>query len=119
MYLPDLPYLLQYHRGFFSSNAYRFQLFKQIQTGRDISSDLLCLVDILPGELCGRDPQADSRDAVDLLHHSTARQQKHITASTSVRDPDVFGPSGSGSTSQRYGSGSFYHHAKTMIPTIL
>ncbi len=46
---------------------------------------------------------------------------------TSVADPDphVFGPpgSGSGSTSQRYGAGSFYHHAKivrkTLIPTIL
>jgi hypothetical protein len=47
----------------------------------------------------------------------------------SVADPDprVFGPPGfgSGSTSQRYGSGSgsFYHHAKivrkTWIPTIL
>ncbi len=46
-------------------------------------------------------------------------------------DPHVFGPPGSGSTSQRYrsgsysrsGSGSFYHHAKivrkTLIPTIL
>jgi hypothetical protein len=40
-------------------------------------------------------------------------------------DPNqhVFGPPGSGSTSQRYGSGSFYHHAKivkkTLIPTIL
>ncbi len=39
-------------------------------------------------------------------------------------DPHVFGPSGSGSTSQRYGSGSgsFDHHAKivrkTLIPTI-
>ncbi len=39
-------------------------------------------------------------------------------------DPRVFGPpeSGSGSTSQRYGSGSFYHQAKivrkTLIPTI-
>jgi hypothetical protein len=39
-------------------------------------------------------------------------------------DPHVFGPPGSGSTSQRYGSGSgsFYHHAKivrkTLIPTI-
>jgi hypothetical protein len=45
-------------------------------------------------------------------------------------DPRVFGPPGSGSTSQRYGSGScsgpgsgsFYHHAKivgkTLIPTI-
>jgi hypothetical protein len=37
---------------------------------------------------------------------------------SSVADPDpldprVFGPPGSGSTSQRYGSGSFYHHAKS------
>ncbi len=54
--------------------------------------------------------------------------------STSVPDPDpsdphVFGAPGSGSTSQRYGSGSdsgsgpFYHHAKivrkTLIPAIL
>jgi hypothetical protein len=50
---------------------------------------------------------------------------------TSVADPDpnpdpdphVFGPPGSGSTSQRYGSGSVYHHAKivrkTLIPTAL
>jgi hypothetical protein len=44
-------------------------------------------------------------------------------------DPHVFGPPGSGSTIQRYGSGSgsgpgsFYHHAKigrkTLIPSIL
>jgi hypothetical protein len=40
-------------------------------------------------------------------------------------DPHVFGPTGygSGSISQRYGSGFFYHHAKivrkTLIPTIL
>ncbi len=42
-------------------------------------------------------------------------------------DPHVFGPPGSGSNGQRYGSGSgpgsFYHHAKivrkTLIPTIL
>jgi hypothetical protein len=46
-------------------------------------------------------------------------------------DPHVFGPPGSGSTSQMYGSGcgscsgsgSFYHHAKivrkTLIPTFL
>jgi hypothetical protein len=27
-------------------------------------------------------------------------------------DPHVFGPPGSGSISQRYGSGSFYHQAK-------
>jgi hypothetical protein len=46
---------------------------------------------------------------------------------SSVRDPDphVFGPPGSGSTSQRYGSGSrsFCHQAKivrkTLIPTVL
>jgi hypothetical protein len=49
------------------------------------------------------------------------------TVTRSVADPDpnphVFGPPGSGSISQRYGSGSFYHHAKivrkTLIPTIL
>ncbi len=38
-------------------------------------------------------------------------------------DPHIFGPPGSGSISQRYGSGSFFHHAKivrkTLIPTIL
>jgi hypothetical protein len=40
-------------------------------------------------------------------------------------DPNVFGPpgSGSGSISQRHGSGSFYHQAKigrkTLIPTVL
>ncbi len=45
------------------------------------------------------------------------------TADSSVVDPDphVFGPPGSGSTSQRYGSGSvsgsFYHHAKIVRKT--
>jgi hypothetical protein len=38
-------------------------------------------------------------------------------------DPHVFEPPGSGSIIQRYGSGSFYHHAKivrkTLIPIIL
>ncbi len=38
-------------------------------------------------------------------------------------DPHVFGPPGSGSISQRYGSGSFYDQAKivrkTLIPTDL
>jgi hypothetical protein len=37
-------------------------------------------------------------------------------------DPYVFGPPGSGSDSQRYGSGSFYHQAKIvkpLIPTVL
>jgi hypothetical protein len=47
---------------------------------------------------------------------------------TSVPDPDppdphVFGPPGSGSISQRYGSESFYQQAKiarkTLIPTVL
>jgi hypothetical protein len=53
-----------------------------------------------------------------------------INEETSVPDSDppdlhVFGPPGSGSTSQRYGSGSgsFYHQAKivrkTLIPTVL
>ncbi len=43
---------------------------------------------------------------------------------TRVADPEyVFGPPESGSISQRYGSGSFYHQAKivrkTLIPTVL
>jgi hypothetical protein len=56
------------------------------------------------------------------------RQQKSSVADPNP-DPHVFGPPGSGSTSQRYGSGSssgsgsFYYHAKivrkTLIPTIL
>jgi hypothetical protein len=56
-------------------------------------------------------------------------KRRKKTVDTTVADPDqdphVFGPPGSGSTSQRYrsGSGSFYHHAKivrkTLIPTIL
>ncbi len=52
---------------------------------------------------------------------------QNCSLKSSVADPDphVFRPSGSGSISQRYGSGSgfFYHHAKivrkTLIPTIL
>jgi hypothetical protein len=47
---------------------------------------------------------------------------------SSVADPDppdpyVSGPPGFGSSSQRYGSGSFYHHAKivskNLVPTVL
>jgi hypothetical protein len=36
-------------------------------------------------------------------------------------DPHVFGPSGSVSTSQRYGSGSgsFYHHAKIIRKALI
>ncbi len=39
---------------------------------------------------------------------------------TSVADPDpyVFGPPGSGSVSQRYGSGSFHHQAKIVRKTL-
>jgi hypothetical protein len=61
------------------------------------------------------------------LDHSAFTMQKSMVV-TSVPDPDppdphVFGPPGSGSTSQRYRSGSFYHNAKivrkTFIPTTL
>jgi hypothetical protein len=45
------------------------------------------------------------------------------TSSVDPLDPYVFGPPGSGSVSQRYWSGSFYHQAKivrkTLIPTVL
>ncbi len=60
-------------------------------------------------------------------------QGRNDTFSVTDPDPHVFGPPGSVSTSQRYGSGSgsgsssrsgsFYHHEKivrkTLIPTIL
>jgi hypothetical protein len=44
-------------------------------------------------------------------------------AERQVADPYVFGPPGSGSVSQRYGSGSFHHQAKivrkALISTVL
>jgi hypothetical protein len=64
-----------------------------------------------------------------ILHRSS---KKSLLGSVPVPDPNpdppdpnVLGPpkSGSGSTTQRYGSGSFYYHAKivrkTLILTIL
>ena len=64
-----------------------------------------------------------------LLEKPSALKREHPALVSSVADPDpdphVFGPPGSGFTSQRYGSGSgsFYHHAKivrkTLIPTFL
>jgi hypothetical protein len=35
-----------------------------------------------------------------------------IESRSTVVDPDVFGPPGSGNFSQRFGSGSFYHLSK-------
>jgi hypothetical protein len=85
-----------------------------------------------------------TKATVSILHHSAILgtsififiasfvfSMTNCGVFTSVADPDpnpdppdphVFGPPGSGSTSQRYGSGSFYHHAKivrkTLIPII-
>ena len=62
---------------------------------------------------------------LQVTEEAFSSQKKATKNLNSVPDPDphVFGPPGSGSTSQRYGSGSFYHHAKilrkTFIPTIL
>jgi hypothetical protein len=65
-----------------------------------------------------------SRKKLELTRRLGIVHQVHLhvvfaIAVTSVEDPDpsdphVFGPPGSGSISQRYGSGSgsFYHHAK-------
>jgi hypothetical protein len=49
-----------------------------------------------------------------LQHTQWRREKSSLTFSGSVPNPDppdphVFGPAGSGSISQRYGSGSFYH----------
>ncbi len=60
---------------------------------------------------CSRDRRTFSR----LVHTNVADPDPS--------DPYVFGPLGSGSISQRNGSGSFYHQAKkvtkTLIPTVL
>jgi hypothetical protein len=57
-----------------------------------------------------------------------SQQERYSTPSFGVADPDpdppdshVFGPPGSGSISQRYGSGSrfFYHHAKIVRNTLI
>ncbi len=78
------------------------------------------------GEFAAKDPEL----AAALGHQHRLRYNKDKRGSVADPDPNpnppdpyVFGPSGSGSISQRYGSGSFYHHAKivrkTLIPTIL
>jgi hypothetical protein len=56
------------------------------------------------------DPLVRSMDPRIRIH----LKMSWIRNTASVPDPHVFGPSGSGSNSQRYGSGSgsFYHHAK-------
>jgi hypothetical protein len=52
-----------------------------------------------------------------------SRQTLRLVSSVADPDPHVFGPPGSGSINQRYGSGSFYRHAKIvrkiLIPTLL
>ncbi len=67
----------------------------------------------------------------DSVRASTIRKVRGVWGlESSVADPDpydpyVFGPPGSasGSISQKYGSGSFYHQAKiarkTLLPTVL
>jgi hypothetical protein len=68
----------------------------------------------------GFDIEGESGD-VKVRHHITFCR----VADPDLPDPHVFGPPGSGSTSQRYGSGSgsCYNHAKivrkTLIPIIL
>jgi hypothetical protein len=67
---------------------------------------------VLPMDMCDYD-----------AHSGNFRIVCSSVADPDPPDPHVFGPPGSGSTSQRYGSGSFYNHAKivrkALIPTIL
>jgi hypothetical protein len=57
--------------------------------------------------------------------HPTPSYPHPIFLPTSVADPDlnpdphVFGPPGSGSISQSYGSGSFYHLAKIVRKALI
>jgi hypothetical protein len=69
----------------------------------------------------------DSDDEKPKKKKKAAGGKLFLDQPTSVADPNpdphVFGPPGSGSISQNYGSGSFYHQAeivrKTLIPTAL
>jgi hypothetical protein len=51
---------------------------------------------------------------LDFFFTKGKKKHNNFISSSSVADPDphAFGPPGSGSNSQIYGSGSFYHHAK-------
>ncbi len=57
------------------------------------------------------------------VQNSLLLSTAHVIFSVADPDPDIFGPPGSGSIYQRYGSGSFYHQAKivrkTLLPTAL
>jgi hypothetical protein len=74
--------------------------------------------------VCNTEPKKDTWSGI---RDEKNRHRGSVTLPVSVPDPDThgFGTSGSGSTNKRYGagSGSFYHHAKivikTLIPTIL
>ncbi len=65
-----------------------------------------------------QEPEVGAPQVPFTLHQASV-------ADPDPKDPSVFGPRGSrsGSVSQRYGSGSFYHHAKivrkTLIPLVL
>jgi hypothetical protein len=50
----------------------------------------------------------------NMLNNTGQWRGRSSVADPDPPDPHVFGPpgSGSGSTSQRYGSGSFYYHGK-------
>jgi hypothetical protein len=61
--------------------------------------------------------------SIDIASASRHRPLQHwvenVSVQISVADPDPDGPPGSGSISQRYGSGSFYHQAKTVRKTLI
>jgi hypothetical protein len=70
------------------------------------------------------DPDSDPDPSTSPPHLTTGRCNilvGNVSVQISVADPD--GPPGSGSISQRYGSGSFYNQTKivrkTLIPTAL
>jgi hypothetical protein len=72
------------------------------------------------------DMRVISRLGLNRLHFEPyTQQQLQVIVGVSVPDPNVFGPPGSGSISQRYGSGSgsLHHQAKiarkTLIATVL
>ncbi len=95
---------------------------------------------LLPHEAAHHEPRGATPRAVPRLRlspvpreraHLPGAAQAHLQAVLRIRihmflglpdpDPHVFGPPGSGSTSQRYGSGSgsFYHHAKIVRKNLI
>jgi hypothetical protein len=103
--------------GVFALHFLRLKIFTSVAVCRTL---VMCgwLKRISSWAISGNSCQIIKRYPCSL---SVDNQLLFILICSSVPDPDphVFGPPGSGSTSQRYGSGSFSHHAKIVRKTLI